>query len=611
MAVKLARRLVEGLIFGAPTARRFTQDSPILPDVWIGYAERPGERLDLLITPRWGVNAGELAEQLRGRVGRAPAGIAHLQGNVVARLDFEQLVRVVVPLTGWWYDHAKDGALLTGPLAAFPADTPEQRRAIVQGLEDLAAGKASPGLLKAQELLQIVRLVGTLAWALRQRARARPLEELAAGTLPAVVDAGLALLATIATPAARGDCKVYSVNLNRPARISVRLSTMAVKADAAKRLFDISCKHLTWAILDTGIDARHPAFVNRDKRWPGEPGHRVTATYDFSRIRQLLDPATTEKALDTAAVPAERRNELRDQLRRLRRDLAGGREIDWGLVGPLLKLDEPPAPSHDHGTHVAGILAADWRTGDPVEPPDDPGRSIVGMCPDIRLYDLRVLGADGAGDEFGVIGALQFVRYLNSQRDYIAIHGVNLSLSIRHDVANYACGRTPVCEECERLVASGTVVVAAAGNQGYLRFPVEDGTIHEGYNSISITDPGNAAGVITVGSTHRQEPHTYGVSYFSSRGPTGDGRRKPDLVAPGEKILAPVPHGDCRPKDGTSMAAPHVSGAAAMLMARHVELVADPARIKAILCRTATDLGREPYFQGHGVVDVLRALQSV
>ena len=59
------------------------------------------------------------------------------------------------------------------------------------------------------------------------------------------------------------------------------------------------------------------------------------------------------------------------------------------------------------------------------------------------------------------------------------------------------------------------------------------------------------------------------------------------------------------------MAAPHVSGAAALLMARHVELKGQPDRIKQILCSTATDLGRERYFQGHGLVDVLRAIQSV
>ena len=63
--------------------------------------------------------------------------------------------------------------------------------------------------------------------------------------------------------------------------------------------------------------------------------------------------------------------------------------------------------------------------------------------------------------------------------------------------------------------------------------------------------------------------------------------------------------------EGTSQAAPHVSGAAAMLMARHEELIGQPERIKQILCETATDLGRERDFQGHGLVDVLRAIQSV
>jgi subtilisin family serine protease len=155
------------------------------------------------------------------------------------------------------------------------------------------------------------------------------------------------------------------------------------------------------------------------------------------------------------------------------------------------------------------------------------------------------------------------------------------------------------------------VVVAAAGNQGYRKMVASDGIAMEVYSSSSITDPGNADQVITVGATHRYRPHTYGVSYFSSRGPTGDGRLKPDLVAPGEKITAPLPNVGYGVKDGTSMAAPHVSGAAALLMARHNELVARPARVKQVLCSTATDLGRERYFQGAGMLDILRALQSV
>ena len=81
-------------------------------------------------------------------------------------------------------------------------------------------------------------------------------------------------------------------------------------------------------------------------------------------------------------------------------------------------------------------------------------------------------------------------------------------------------------------------------------------------------------------------------------------------IAPGEKVDAPIPNGEMRTKDGTSMAAPHVSGAAAMLMARHSELIGQPDRIKAALCDTATDLGRERYFQGAGMLDVLRAIQE-
>jgi hypothetical protein len=59
------------------------------------------------------------------------------------------------------------------------------------------------------------------------------------------------------------------------------------------------------------------------------------------------------------------------------------------------------------------------------------------------------------------------------------------------------------------------------------------------------------------------------------------------------------------------MAAPMVSGAAAILLARYRELVGNPRRVKEILCNSATDLERERHFQGHGLVDVLRALQSV
>ena len=95
------------------------------------------------------------------------------------------------------------------------------------------------------------------------------------------------------------------------------------------------------------------------------------------------------------------------------------------------------------------------------------------MCPDIRLYDFRVLGQTIEDTEFAIIAALQYIRYVNERHNYITIHGANLSLSIPHNVRNYACGRTPVCNECERLVESGVVVVAAAGNRGFQKFETD------------------------------------------------------------------------------------------------------------------------------------------
>jgi subtilisin family serine protease len=234
---------------------------------------------------------------------------------------------------------------------------------------------------------------------------------------------------------------------------------------------------------------------------------------------------------------------------------------------------------------------------------------LQGVCPDINLYDLRVVGQDRIATEFAIVAAIEFVQYLNQRagRNGTVIHGVNISLSIPHKVRSYGCGATPVCVAADRLSASGVVVVAAAGNRGWNEEEAGFGT----FVFCSITDPGNAQQVITVGSTHGAKPHTYGVSFFSSRGPTGDGRLKPDLVAPGEKIQGPIRGEVLSQLDGTSMAAPFVSGAAAMILARHRELIGNPARVKDLLLKSATDLGRERYFQGCGLVDVLRALQSI
>ena len=152
-------------------------------------------------------------------------------------------------------------------------------------------------------------------------------------------------------------------------------------------------------------------------------------------------------------------------LKEIAEDAKAKRPINWGVVEKLITLKNPPPPASPHGTHVAGIIGANGKNIDEKNP-DHPD----GMCPDIRLYDFRVLGKTIDDTEFAIIAALQYIRYVNERHSYITIHGANLSLSIPHNVRNFACGRTPVCNECERLVESGVVVVAAAGNRGYQKF---------------------------------------------------------------------------------------------------------------------------------------------
>jgi subtilisin family serine protease len=158
--------------------------------------------------------------------------------------------------------------------------------------------------------------------------------------------------------------------------------------------------------------------------------------------------------------------------------------------------------------------------------------------------------------------------------------------------------------------------VVAAGNTGYARFSSWERSTSAGL-VMSINDPGNADRAITVGSTHRGSPHTYGVSFFSSKGPTGDGRLKPDLVAPGERITSASkatpggPRAAYSDESGTSFAAPHVSGAIAAFLSARPEFITYPDEVKKIVVESAVSLGRERTFQGSGLVDVMRALQSV
>jgi|JRYE01.1.fsa_nt_gb subtilisin family serine protease len=396
-------------------------------------------------------------------------------------------------------------------------------------------------------------------------------------------------------------------------------SVATVKADAALKSFSASGRGITWAVIDSGIQADHPHFgPSNDVKH-----HRLLngGVEDLHRDFTL----TVEAAAD---------------------------DVDEPPPPPSSSAKSALVDGFGHGTHVAGIISGQAPLADAGEvvafervfvATSDTNHQVTlksrncdplelrGVAPECNLVSLKVLNAQGAGRTSNVIRALAYIRnHVNRNPKLMRIHGVNLSLGYEFDAEMFACGQSPLCAEVDRLVQSGIVVVAAAGNTGWGVATSAARVTRIGFTA-SINDPGNAARAITVGSTHRESPHTYGVSFFSSKGPTGDGRLKPDLVAPGERItscaagqkLASLPiakakkRGKTKPQaaylddSGTSMAAPHVSGAIAAFLSIRREFVGRPDDVKRIFLESATPLGRERYFEGHGLVDLMRAIQSV
>jgi len=368
-------------------------------------------------------------------------------------------------------------------------------------------------------------------------------------------------------------------------------SVRTIKADACLTAFGADGDGIVVAVADSGIEAHHP---------------------HFARYRNLDLPA-------------------------------GLTHVD------MTEGDEAPlSDGFGHGTHIAGIVAGtmDGATSEVrrvrrvrdergtvrtvVDEVAD-GRPLRGVAPKCKLLSLKVLDDAGEGHVSLLIAALERVEGFNEGGRELRVHCVNLSLGYPFDPEWYAAGHSPLCVTVNRLSRSGVVVVAAAGNDGSALQQTEgrSGRQRVGIGQ-SINDPGNAQEAITVGSTHGDSPHMYGVSHFSSRGPTADGRAKPDMVAPGERIvscaaacsakLADVLDEDWTPQEGvayfredsgTSMAAAHVSGAVASLLSIRREFIGRPEVVKDVLMGSCIDLKRNSDFQGAGLLDLMRAIQAV
>ncbi|GAA3180752.1 S8 family peptidase [Streptomyces virens] len=396
-------------------------------------------------------------------------------------------------------------------------------------------------------------------------------------------------------------------------------SAPTVKANAAWRSYDARGHGIVWAVVDSGIDASHPHFSQLELAAAGRgedqlQGRTSQLHRDFSFLVNPDDPAET----------------------------VGHGASD----GPGDHTMQPLVDENGHGTHVAGIISG--CTPDDMKPlvaeSNDPGEAgyvqrahvdkLSGMAPACELVSIKVMRRSRQGtwvtSSSAVIRALTYLRTeVNVDPGILRVHGVNMSLGSEWRPDQYAAGQSPLCQAVNQLVASGVVVVVSAGNFGARTAAGESANTSAVLGSI--TEPAHAEDCIAVGSTHRDAPHAFGVTWTSGKGPTLDGRMKPDVVAPGEWIssaatghvraaagLTPVPGAPLpqslltyAEQSGTSMAAPHVSGVIAAFLSARPEFIGRPRQIKRMLTASATDLGRERYAQGAGLVDLMRMLANV
>ncbi|MEN3358227.1 MAG: hypothetical protein V7637_2209 [Mycobacteriales bacterium] len=235
-----------------------------------------------------------------------------------------------------------------------------------------------------------------------------------------------------------------------------------------------------------------------------------------------------------------------------------------------------------HGTHVASTITGNGAAS---------GGRYTGVAPDTKLLIGKVLDDFGGGADSWIIAGMEWAA---------AQHSKVVNMSFGSPFA--ADGTDPVEQALTRLTANGgPLFVVAAGNDG----PFDE----------SVGSPAEVPAALTVGAVDKQD----GLADFSSRGPVGpDGAIKPDITAPGVDIVAAKaahsqigdPVGDAYLRlSGTSMATPHVAGAAAILAGQHPDWTAE--QLKAALIGSATP-GTVITVdqQGAGRVDVARAVSQ-
>lgn len=223
-----------------------------------------------------------------------------------------------------------------------------------------------------------------------------------------------------------------------------------------------------------------------------------------------------------------------------------------------------PYDDNGHGTAVTGILCGSGLTD---------GGATMGIAPKAKVAALKAIGENGEGNAFNILEAMQWVF---SNREKYGIKVVNMSFGCPPLGKN-----DPLKLGAEALVKSGVTVVASAGNGGL--------------DGMGILSPAISPFVVTVGGADGLK-----AADFSSKGQKGSG--KPDLIAQGVDIRTLDKEGGYAVFSGTSMAAPQVSGAAALIAQKYPMYT--PDRIKSLLTSYAKRLSYDSSLVGEGLLDV-------
>ena len=306
---------------------------------------------------------------------------------------------------------------------------------------------------------------------------------------------------------------VKRVSMDTEVRATAEPGIALIRADMVRSAFAARGVGITVAIIDTGIDYGHPALGGNFG-----PGFKVVGGWDF------------------------------------------------------VNDDADPIDDNGHGTHVAGIVAAN-------------SPELLGVAPDAQLFAYKVLDGSGYGFPSDAIAAIE----------RCADPDGNLDVSDRVDVVNLSLGRIgqgddSLSDAVDNLVLLGSVVCVAAGDDRDWQ---------------SIESPANASEAITVGAI---DSHS-AIAEFSSRGPlSSTWALKPDVVAPGVGVRSSALHGETDVLSGTSMASAYVAGVAALLRELHPDWTAQ--QIKSAITTSAEPLSESVMAAGSGRVDALRAASA-